>query len=426
MHQRDAVATLGLVHEVGGNEDGDPVAASEVNDQLPETVPRHRINAGSRLVENQEVRPVDHRHRQRQALAHAQRHGVGQGVHDRTELEALRQLGDAGGDLGIGQMEQLGVQFQVLPHGQLGIKGEGLRHVADAPAGGQIAGVQDLAEQPRLAFARRQEAGEHFHGGRFAATVGAEKAEDLAPLDPQADMIDGGEIGEAHGEIVGLDGDFRRAGGHAGRNHHVPVALALFLRQQPDEGRFQGVGAGAGAQFGRGVGGEDPARIHRHQPVEAPRLVHVGRRDQHAHAGTARAEASDEFPELSARQGIDAGGRFVQHQEVGVVDQRAAQPQLLLHAARELPRWTIAEGRETGAFQEFRNPRVAFGLILAEQTSEEIHILEHRQGGIEVLAQPLRHVGDARANGAAMGGVGDVAAQHLDAALLHCPGSGEE
>ena len=54
------------------------------------------------------------------------------------------------------------------------------------------------------------------------------------------------------------------------------------------------------------------------------------------------------------------------------------------------------------------------------------HVLEHRQGGIEVLAQPLRHVGDARADGAAMGGVGDVAAQHLDAALLHRPGAGEE
>ncbi len=141
VHQRDAVAALGFVHEVGGNEDGDLVAAREIDHQLPETVARYRIDAGGRLVENQQVRPVNHRHRQRQTLANAQRQGVGQGVHDRAEQETFRHLGDTGGNLGIGQMEQLRVQFQVLPHGQFGVQRERLRHVADTLARGQIAGV---------------------------------------------------------------------------------------------------------------------------------------------------------------------------------------------------------------------------------------------------------------------------------------------
>ena len=44
----------------------------------------------------------------------------------------------------------------------------------------------------------------------------------------------------------------------------------------------------------------------------------------------------DQVPELPARERIDAGGRLVQNQQVGVVDQRAAEAELLLHAAREL------------------------------------------------------------------------------------------
>ncbi len=52
--------------------------------------------------------------------------------------------------------------------------------------------------------------------------------------------------------------------------------------------------------------------------------------------GRVRADAGDQVPELGARQRIDAGGRLVQDEQVGVVDQRAAQAQLLLHAAGEL------------------------------------------------------------------------------------------
>jgi len=45
-----------------------------------------------------------------------------------------------------------------------------------------------------------QEAGEHFHCRRFAATVGTEKAEDLAALNAQADVVDGDETVETHGQ----------------------------------------------------------------------------------------------------------------------------------------------------------------------------------------------------------------------------------
>jgi len=52
-----------------------------LHQQAGEVVASHRIDAGSRLVENQQLRLVHHGHRQRQALAHAQRDVVWQRLH---------------------------------------------------------------------------------------------------------------------------------------------------------------------------------------------------------------------------------------------------------------------------------------------------------------------------------------------------------
>ncbi len=58
---------------------------------------------------------------------------------------------------------------------------------------------------------------------------------------------------------------------------------------------------------------------------------------------------SIELPELPARERIHAGGRLVEDQQIRVVDQRAAEAQLLLHAAGQLAGRTIDERGEAGA-----------------------------------------------------------------------------
>ena len=65
------------------------------------------------------------------------------------------------------------MQLEVLPDGQLAIEREGLRHIAHPLAGGDILRVDRLAEQPGFTFAGGQQAGEHLHGGGFAAAVRA-------------------------------------------------------------------------------------------------------------------------------------------------------------------------------------------------------------------------------------------------------------
>ena len=44
----------------------------------------------------------------------------------------------------------------------------------------------------------------------------------------------------------------------------------------------------------------------------------------------------------------------------------------------------------------------ALGRAMAEEAAAELQVLLHRQGGVEVAPQALRHVGDARAHGLAV------------------------
>ena len=152
--------------------------------------------------------------------------------------------------------------------------------------------------------------------------------------------------------------------------------------------------------------------------VEPGGLLHVGGRNQDAHARPVGPDAVDQLPELAARQRIDAGGRLVEDQQVGVVDQGADQAELLLHAAGQLAGRPVGEAPQPDAVQQLGDAALGLGTAEAEQPGEEVGVLEDRQRRVEVLAQALRHVGDAGAGVPAEAGVGHVAAEHLDPPLL--------
>ena len=113
---------------------------------------------------------------------------------------------------------------------------------------------------------------------------------------------------------------------------------------------------------------------------------------------TARADGIDQLPELPARERIDAGGRLVENEEIGIVHQRAAQADFLLHAARELAAGPISERVEPGRLQKLVDARAPLRRALAEQAAEEVDIVENAERRIEIAAEPLRHVGDAAAD----------------------------
>ena len=411
---------------MGGNEDGHLVLAGQIDHQLPEDIPGDRVHARGRFIEDQQLGLVHHGHGQRQPLADAQRQVLGQAVEHLAQAEALDHVVHPRRNGGLGHLEQARVQDQVLPHGEFAIQREGLGHVAHPAAGVDILGIHGLAEQPGFAFAGRQQSGEHLHGGRLAAAVGAQETEDLAPADPEGDVVHRQEITEAHGQPPGLDGDLGIGRRHQRRHHHRMMAVADRLGQQGDEGLLQRGGGGTGVQFLRGARGQHLARIHGHQPVEAVGLLHVGGGDHHAHGLALLADVIDQVPELPARKRVHPRGRLVQDQQVGVVDQGAAQAQLLFHPARKHAR---------GAGQEALQPRAAGQLVdaaapsrrvLAEQPAEELQVFFHRQRRVEVPAQALRHVGNARAHADPVGGAGHVATQDLQAAPLQDPSASQQ
>ena len=84
---------------------------------------------------------------------------------------------------------------------------------------------------------------------------------------------------------------------------------------------------------GRRADRDQPALADDAQPVAVFRLVHEMAGDQHGDAGVG--QRADARPELAARQRIDAGGRFVEEQDVRPVQQRRGQRQALLQAERQ-------------------------------------------------------------------------------------------
>ena len=82
----------------------------------------------------------------------------------------------------------------------------------------------------------------------------------------------------------------------------------------------------------------------------------------------------------------------------------------------------VRERRKAGASQQLRYAQIPLARGLAEQPAEKLDILADAKVRIEVLAEALRHVGDARAYRGAMGFRAHVAAKHLRFARLDAPG----
>ena len=124
MHQGNAVTALRLVHEVGGDEDRHAVIAGKFRQQIPESVPGHRVDTAGWLVENKHFRLVQHGDSELQALANAERQGFRPLVHHLGKIEAVGQLPDPFGLFLSLDAEQARVQVEILTHCQLAIERE--------------------------------------------------------------------------------------------------------------------------------------------------------------------------------------------------------------------------------------------------------------------------------------------------------------
>ena len=116
---------------------------------------------------------------------------------------------------------------------------------------------------------------------------------------------------------------------------------------------------------------------------------------------------------------IDARRRLVENEQIGFVHKRATEPHLLLHAARELARRAVREGPETRGVEQLFYLDGTLRRREPEEPRHEIDILVDAQLQIEILAEPLRHIGDARTSVAAMARVGHIAVERKHLPLLN-------
>ncbi len=123
-----------------------------------------------------------------------------------------------------------------------------------------------------------------------------------------------------------------------------------------DQGALRALSPGEARWRSAGVPDAMVASLVEHgEAVEAFRLVHVGR--AHEDGRPPVDHVVDDEPEVASRDRIDPEGRFVEQQDLRLMDQRAREPELLLHPAGEASGEPVLERREIREAEESLEPR---------------------------------------------------------------------
>src|SRR6266550_1922230 len=100
-------------------------------------------------------------------------------------------------------------KIQVFFDRQILVQAEALRHVTDLALDLRCLGADVVAEARALARVRCQQPAQHSNRRRLAASVRSQKAENLAAVDTDCEIVDDCAIVKALGETVYVDGGFR-------------------------------------------------------------------------------------------------------------------------------------------------------------------------------------------------------------------------
>ena len=191
----------------------------------------------------------------------------------------------------------------------------------------------------------REEPGDAVEQGRLAGAVLADEPEDLAAVQVEVDVVDGGDAAEAlhdaaareHDRHVGAGGD-RLGWPRLGRRCAVPLRRRPRRRRGGrlgalDEHRAQDVGPVE--QLGGRAGEAELALLHEHRPLgevegDVDRLLDDDDRDA---GGVHLVHDLDELADDGRRQ---AERELVDEQQLRVGDERLADGEHLLLAAGEV------------------------------------------------------------------------------------------
>jgi len=80
------------------------------------------------------------------------------------------------------------------------------------------------------------------------------------------------------------------------------------------------------------------------------------------------------------------------------MDQRAAQPEFLLHPARELGGRAVGKFSEPRGSEQHGHARGSLGAMQTKELTKSIDVFRDRERRVKIAPQPLRHIGNAGLN----------------------------
>ncbi len=200
------MAALGLVHDVGGDEEGGAPVGGDGVEEVPQVAAEYGVEADRGFVQDEEFGGAEEGDGEGDAAALAAGEVAREGVGVGGEVHVGDGVGDVlvaalgGGAAGV---EDRGEVVQVLADGQVVVDGGGLGDVTDAGAECGVAGGE--AEDVQGAGDLGLGADDRPHQGGLAASRGAEQAGDLAAGDLEVESAEDVAGAADDGEGGGVD-----------------------------------------------------------------------------------------------------------------------------------------------------------------------------------------------------------------------------
>jgi len=204
VNEREPMTLLGFIHVMRRHKNRRALRG-ELVQQSPKIAATHRVHAGGRLVEKQQLRFVQNRGGEREPLLEAAGKVGGEFAFATDQAGEFERDAPARVQLFAPHAIRASVKIQILDDVQIGVQTEFLRDVPDATAN-RFGMMHDIeSEHVRRAARRMQETQEHFHRRRLARPVRSEETKNLAARDGERNMIDRGELAELARQF--LNGD---------------------------------------------------------------------------------------------------------------------------------------------------------------------------------------------------------------------------
>ena len=210
------------------------VPLAQLSDQVSNLADLERVQAGRRLVQDQDLGVVQHRLRQADPLTESARKLADDPVLDLAKLTPADHLADRPAPVRSGNVLETRPMSQILDHPHLGIERNVFGKISDLAPDLERFVEYIVAGKRSTAAGGAQVGRQHPHCRRLAGPVGPEQTDDLATPDVEPDALDRLERAVSFRESVHLDHGIAHPAGKFRRRGHGPfISGYLTIMRRP-------------------------------------------------------------------------------------------------------------------------------------------------------------------------------------------------